>query len=104
MSNAGDGILGFFGSLLEQSPLTRPFMQAGRVGLMSARQGQATPEGGGGDWGTSFLGVSPNFGYDQAPAPMDLGTANLGLLHMMDQEQHKKRMQQMGMLGMGPIA
>ena len=104
MSNAGDGILGFFGSLLEQSPLTRPLMQAGRVGLMSARQGQMAPDGGGGDWGTSFLGVSPDFGYEQAPAPLEVGPESMGLMGMLDEERQREMMNQFGMMGMGPLA
>jgi len=59
----GKGALGVMGSFLEQSPITRPLMHAGRAGLMAARSGETAPEDLGADWGTMFLNVAPSFGY-----------------------------------------
>jgi len=53
------GIMGFLGSILQQSPLTRGLMTAGQAGLMASRKND--------DAGAAFLGVPDTFGMPPPP-------------------------------------
>jgi hypothetical protein len=78
MSGAGTGagLMGFFGGLLDQSPLARVLMNAGRSGLQAARTGREfDDEAQKLDLGEAFLGVGPSFGYAPQSAPTALSAS-----------------------------